>query len=196
MPGMTSQAPSDAADFLALLTGLAATADLGGLRYDASLPLLATRFGDPYDSGRVHKQTRWPHAFGWGDAWTVFCRCRRLRSFSLPTWHGELELPVDGGGLRTYGTRVTESALTAALTAAGCSWESVTYQNIPDQRTLEVAPAEEVRVGFVLVDRLDQDQPPLADWLLHKVSLWGYDHPDCPEPDRTLPDDGWGAAEL
>jgi hypothetical protein len=30
---------------------------------------------------------------------------------------------------------------------------------------------------------------------LSKVGLWGYDHPDCPEPDRTLPDDGWGAAE-
>ncbi|MEU4119423.1 hypothetical protein AB0F71_33620 [Kitasatospora sp. NPDC028055] len=182
--------------FLDRLIGLAATADLGGLGYDASLPRLAARFGDPYDSGPVHRGTRWPHAFGWGDAWTVFCRCRRLRSFSLPTWHGELELPADGPGLLTYDTRVTESALVAALTAAGLAWETVTYENIPDQRTLEVAPTEDVRVAFVLADRISRDEPPLDDWLLYKVGLWGYDHPDCPEPDRTLPDDGWGAAEL
>ncbi|MFI9362061.1 hypothetical protein ACIG5E_13525 [Kitasatospora sp. NPDC053057] len=178
------------------LAALAASGEYGDLRYDASLPELAARYGDPWDGGRIHKQSRWPHAFGWGDAWTVFCRCRRLRSFSLPTWQGELELPEPHGELDTIDTRVSESELTAELTAAGCAWETVTYENIPGQRTLEVAPAEEVRVGFVLVDRLDHDQPPLTDWLLHKVSLWGYDHPDCPEPDGTLPDDGWGAAEL
>ncbi|MGA5819319.1 hypothetical protein ACPC54_15885 [Kitasatospora sp. NPDC094028] len=180
--------------FLRRLTELAGTGRLGELHYDASLPELATRFGDPYDCGRVHKESRWPHAFGWGDVWTVFCRCRRLRSLSLPTWHGELELPEPGEEFATYDTRVSESGLTAALTAAGCAWETVTYENIPGQRTLEVAPAPEVRVGLVLVDRIDLDQPPLTDWVLHKVGLWGYDHPDCPEPDRTLPDDGWGAA--
>lgn len=186
-----------AAAFAHRLTELATTGGLGAaLRYDASLPELAARFGDPYDCGRVHRDSRWPHAFGWGDVWTVFCRCRRLRSLSLPTWHGELELPEPGEEFTTYDTRVTESALTAALTAAGCRWETVTYEHIPGQRTLEVAPAPEVRVALVLVDRIDRidrDQPPAADWLLHTVSLWGYDHPDCPEPDRTLPDDGWGA---
>ncbi|MFF2077237.1 hypothetical protein ACFVXG_21050 [Kitasatospora sp. NPDC058162] len=183
-------------DFLAQLTGLAVTGDYSDLRYGASLPELAARYGDPWDAGRLHKDSRWPHAFGWGDAWTVFCRCRRLRSFSLPAWHGELELPQPFGELDTIDTRVTESALAASLTAAGCAWETVTYENIPGQRTLEVAPAEEVRVGFVLVDRFSPDEPPLDDWLLHKVGLWGYDHPDCPEPDPALPDDGWGAAEL
>ncbi|WP_157849730.1 MULTISPECIES: hypothetical protein [Streptomyces] len=182
-------------DFLGQLTALAVTGGFGDLRYDASLPELAARYGDPWDGGRVHKESRWPHAFGWGDAHTVFCRCRRLRSFSLPTWHGELELPQPYGELDTLDTHVTESALIAALTAAGCTWETVTYENIPGQRTLEVAPAEQLRVAFVLVDRISHDEPPLDDWLLHKTGLWGYDHPDCPEPDRTLPDDGWGAAE-
>ncbi|MGW2252606.1 hypothetical protein ACWCXH_20755 [Kitasatospora sp. NPDC001660] len=180
-------------EFLARLTELAATGGLGDLRYDASLPELAARYGDPYDCGPIHKGTRWPHAFGWGDAWTVFCRCRRLRSFSLPAWHGELELPFPDGGLRAIATHVTESALVAALTAAGCTWETVTYENIPGQRTLEVAPAEDVRVAFVLTDREGHDEPPVDDWLLNKVGLWGYDHPDCPEPEHTVPDDGWGA---
>lgn len=185
MPGVTA--------FVTHLAGLAATGGLGGLRYNASLPELAARYGDPWDGGRVHKESRWPHAFGWGDAQTVFCRCRRLRSFSLPVWHGELELPVPDGGLRTIDTHVTESALVAALTAAHCTWDTVTYENLPGQRTLEVTPAREVRVGLVLTDREAYDEPPLEDWLLHKVVLWGYDHTDCPEPDRTLPDDGWGA---
>jgi hypothetical protein len=180
-------------EFLARLTELAATGGLGDLRYDASLPELAARYGDPYDCGPIHTGTRWPHAFGWGDAWAVFCRCRRLRSLSLPAWHGELELPFPEAGLRTVATHVTESALVAALTAAGCTWETVTYENIPGQRTLEVAPAEDVRVAFVLTDHGGHDEPPVDDWLLNKVGLWGYDHPDCPEPEHTVPDDGWGA---
>ncbi|MEU8514014.1 hypothetical protein AB0C76_20850 [Kitasatospora sp. NPDC048722] len=183
-------------EFLTGLTELAATGGLGPLRYDAPLPELAARYGDPYDCGRIHKDTRWPHAFGWGDAWTVFCSCRRLRSLSLPAWHGELELPLPKGGLRTVDTYVTESALVAALTAAGCRWETVTYENIPGQRTLEVAPAEDIRVAFVLAEGEGSDrsgEPPSDDWLLNKVGLWGYDHPDCPEPDRATPDDGWGA---
>ncbi|MET8628462.1 hypothetical protein ABZW30_32755 [Kitasatospora sp. NPDC004669] len=192
---MTPEVPSDAPDFLARLTALAATGALDELRYGASLPELAIRYGDPWDAGRVHKKSRWPHAFSWGDALAVFCRCRRLRSFSLPTWHGELELPSPGGGLQTFGTRVTESELGAALTAAGCAWETVTYENIPGQRTLEVTPVEDVRVAFILVDRVGYDEPPLDDWQLFKTGLWGYDHADCPEPDPALPDDGWGAAE-
>ncbi|MEV7022667.1 hypothetical protein [Kitasatospora sp. NPDC093558] len=183
------------ADFLAGLAELAATGGLGPLRYDASLPELAARYGDPYDCGRVHKESRWPHAFGWGDAWTVFCRCRRLRSFSLPAWHGELELPFPDGALHTVDTYVTESALVAALTAAGCTWETVTYENIPGQRTLEVAPAEDVRVAFVLTEDEDPGELPSTEWLLNKVGLWGYDHPDCPELDPATPDDGWGAQE-
>ncbi|MFJ2189424.1 hypothetical protein ACIOJE_15980 [Kitasatospora sp. NPDC087861] len=184
-------------DFLARLTALAATGGLDGfdgLRYNASLPELAAHYGDPWDGGRIHRESRWPHGFGWGDVQTVFCHCRRLQSLSLPVWHGELELPLAGGGLRTFDTHVTESSLVAALTAAGCRWETVTYENVPDQRTLEVAVAEEIRVAFVLTDREDRDAPPLDDWVLNKALLWGYDHTDCPEPDRTLPDDGWGAA--
>ncbi|MFF2147882.1 hypothetical protein [Kitasatospora sp. NPDC058190] len=192
---MTPEVPSGAPDFLARLIGLATTGALDELRYDASLPELAAHYGDPWDGGRVHREGRWPHAFGWGDVQTVFCRCRRLRSLSLPIWHGELELPQPAGGSLTLDTHVGESALTAALTAAGCSWQTVTYENVPGQRTLELAPAAEVRVALVLTDRVGYDEPPLADWLLHKALLWGYDHPDCPEPDRTRPDDGWGAAE-
>lgn len=201
MPGVT--------DFLARLTALAATGGLDGpdgLRYNASLPELAAHYGDPWDGGRIHRESRWPHGFSWGDVQTVFCHCRRLQSLSLPVWHGELELPVAGGGLVTLDTHVAESALIAALTSAGCRWETVTYENVPDQRTLEVAVAEEVRVAFVLTDRdghqardgradrEGRDAPPPEDWLLNKALLWGYDHTDCPEPDRTLPDDGWGAS--
>ncbi|MFJ9696100.1 hypothetical protein [Kitasatospora sp. NPDC101183] len=180
-------------EFLRRITALAATGDYAGLRLGASLPELAARHGDPWDGGRLHKGERWPHAFGWGDAWTVFCACRRLRSFSLPAWHGELELPRSASGLETLDTKVTEADLTAALTAAGCHWRTITYPDIPGQRTLELEPAPETRVGLVLVDRLDFDQPAFDDWLLNKVGLWGYDHPDCPGPDRTLPEDGWGA---
>ncbi|MBO1418063.1 hypothetical protein [Streptomyces sp. FH025] len=185
MPGVT--------DFLARITELATNAGLGELRYDAALPELAAHYGDPWDGGPVHRETRWPHAFGWGDVQTVFCQCRQLRSLSLPVWHGELELPRPGGGSLILDTRVHESALTAALSAAGLTWQTVTYENVPGQRTLEVSPAEEVRVALVLVDRIGYDEPPLEDWLLYKAVLWGYDHVDCPEPDGALPDDGWGA---
>ncbi|MEU9077473.1 hypothetical protein ACFYUY_10975 [Kitasatospora sp. NPDC004745] len=182
-------------DFLARLTAMAATGGLGDFRYNASLPALAARYGDPWDGGRIHRASRWPHGFGWGDVVTVFCHCRRLQSLSLPVWHGDLELPLPGGALQTLDTRVTESSLVAALTAAGCSWNTVTYENLPDQRTLEVPVAGEVRAVFVLVDREERDAPPLDDWLLHKALLWGYEHTDCPEPDRSVPDDGWGLAK-
>ncbi|MQS11336.1 hypothetical protein F7Q99_03275 [Streptomyces kaniharaensis] len=185
MPGVT--------DFLARVTVLATTGTLGGLRYDASLPELAARYGDPWHGGRIHRESRWPHAFGFGDVQTVFCRCRRLRSFSLPVWQGELELPLPDGGLGIVDTRVTESALLTALIDAGSVWETVTYENVPGQRTLEFTPVEEVRVGLILTDRDSYDEPPLEDWMLYKVVLWGYAHVDCPEPDRALPDDGWGA---
>ncbi|MFJ8624603.1 hypothetical protein ACIRD3_17405 [Kitasatospora sp. NPDC093550] len=182
-------------DFLPLLTGLATTGGLGDLHCGASLPELAARYGEPWDGGRIHRATRWPHGFGWGDVQTVFCRCRELRSLSLPVWHGELELPLPGGASVTLGTRVTESALMAALTATGHSWRTVTYENLPDQRNLMFSPAEEVRVELVLTNREAYDEPPLEEFVLHKAVLWDCDHVDCPEPDGTLPDDGWGAAE-
>ncbi|WP_031076902.1 hypothetical protein [Streptomyces sp. NRRL WC-3742] len=181
-------------EFLRRVAALASTGDFAGLHVGASLPELAARHGDPWDCGGLHKGHRWPHAFGWGDAWTVFCSCRRLSSFSLPAWHGELELPKESAGLETLDTRIGEAALTAALTEAGCRWETVTYTHVPGQRTLELEPVPEKRVGLVLVERLDFDEPPFEDWLLYSVGLWSYDHPDCPKPDRALPDDGWGAA--
>ncbi|MGW3044146.1 hypothetical protein ACWC9T_29820 [Kitasatospora sp. NPDC001159] len=183
-------------DFLARLTALAATGALGDLYCGASLPELAARYGEPWDGGRIHRDTRWPHHFGWGDVRTVVCRCRQLRSLSLPIWHGELELPLPGGESVTLDTRIGETALTAALTAAGCAWQTVTYENLPNQRNLEFSPAEEVRVTLVLTDREAYDEPPLEEWVLYKALLWSYDHMDCPEPDPALPDDGWGAAEL
>ncbi|MFJ9772267.1 hypothetical protein ACIRVF_13640 [Kitasatospora sp. NPDC101157] len=186
---------TDPTDFLARLTEFFATGSLGELRYGAALPELAAHYGDPWDGGRIHRQNRWPHAFGFGDVLTVFCRCRQLRSVSLPTWQGELELPAPDGGLRTYRTRVAESELTAALLAAGCTWQTVTYENLPGQRTLEFSPAEDVWVALILTDREDRDDPQLADWMLYKAMMWGYDHVDCPGPDPALPDDGWGAAE-
>ncbi|MGW1176409.1 hypothetical protein ACWD4P_22170 [Kitasatospora sp. NPDC002543] len=187
MPGLTG--------FLPLVTALATTGGLGELRYGASLPELAARYGEPWDGGRVHRQTHWPHAFGWGDVRAVFCRCRRLHSLSLPVWHGELDLPRPGGESVTLDTGVTEAELLAALTATDHTWRTVTYENLPGQRTLEFSPAEEVRVGLVLVDRDGYDQPPFPEWMLHKAVLWGYEHVDCPEPDGSLPDDGWGSVE-
>ncbi|WP_051711859.1 hypothetical protein [Streptomyces sp. NRRL S-350] len=180
-------------DFLTLLTGLVTTGGLGELRYGASLPELAARYGDPWDGGRLHRSARWPHGFGWGDVQAVFCHCRQLRSLSLPVWHGELELPQENGVLVTLDTHVGERELLAALTAGGHTWRTVTYENLPHQRNLEFSPAEEVRVELVLTDRMGYDQPPLGGWVLHKAVLWGYDHVDCPGPDRSLPDDGWGA---
>ncbi|MFG3229832.1 hypothetical protein ACGF07_34305 [Kitasatospora sp. NPDC048194] len=191
---MTPQEPSRGRDFLARVTELAATGALGALRYGAPLPELAARYGDPWDGGGIHREGRWPHAFGFGDVLAVFCRCRRLRSLTLPAWQGELDLPREGGGAETYATRVGESELTAALTAAGCSWRTVTYENVPDQRTLEFSPAEDLWVALVLAPHEGHDGPRVEDWLLHKALLWGYEHADCPEPDPALPDDGWGAA--
>ncbi|MEV7596308.1 hypothetical protein AB0O91_02855 [Kitasatospora sp. NPDC089797] len=182
-------------DFLDRLTRLFATGALGELRYGALLSDLSARYGDPWDGGRIHRERHWPHAFGFGDVLTVFCRCRQLRSVSLLTWQGELDLPVEGGGSRTYRTRVAESELVAALTAAGCTWRTVTYENLPDQRTLEFSPTEDVWVALILTDRENRDDPPLADWMLYKVMMWGWDHVDCPGPDPALPDDGWGASE-
>ncbi|MFE4395360.1 MULTISPECIES: hypothetical protein [Streptomycetaceae] len=186
MPGLTG--------FLPLVTVLATTGGLGELRYGASLPELAVHYGDPWDGGGIHRGDRWPHAFCWGDVRTVFCRCRRLHSLSLPVWQGELDLPQPGGGSATLDTHVSEADLMAALTATGHSWQTVTYENLPDQRNLLFSPAEEVRVELVLTNRASQDGPPLEAWALHKALLWGYEHLDCPEPDRSLPDDGWGAA--
>ncbi|MBD0676658.1 hypothetical protein [Streptomyces sp. CBMA156] len=186
MPGLTG--------FLPLVTGLATTGGLGELRYGASLPELAAHYGDPWDGGGIHRGHRWPHAFGWGDVQTVFCRCRRLHALSLPVWHGELDLPQPGGGSLTLDTRVAEPDLMAALAATGHGWRTVTYENLPGQRNLEFSPAEEVRVELVLTDRDGYDQPPLPEWVLHKAVLWGYEHVDCPEPDGGAPDDGWGAS--
>ncbi|MEV7770726.1 hypothetical protein [Kitasatospora sp. NPDC086791] len=182
-------------DFLALLTGLATTGRLGELRYGASLPELAAHYGDPSDCGRIHRDDRWPHGFGWGDVLTVFCRCRQLHSLSLPVWHGELELPQPGGESVTLDTRVTETDLMAALTASGHTWQTVTYENLPDQKNLVFSPAEEVRVELVLTNREVHDEPPSAEFVLYKAMLWGFEHVDCPEPDRTRPDDGWGAGD-
>ncbi|MFF7989253.1 hypothetical protein ACFZDG_05570 [Kitasatospora xanthocidica] len=182
--------------FLTLLTGLATTGRLGELHYGASLPELAACYGDPRDSGPLRPDNRWPRSFVWGDVPTVFCRCRQLRSLSLSVWLGELEFPQPGGESVVLDTRVGETDLMAALTATGRPWETVTYETLHDQRNLLFSPAEEVRVELVLTNREAYDEPLLEEWVLCKAVMWGYEHIDCPEPDRSLPDDGWGAAEL
>ncbi|MEV4558589.1 hypothetical protein AB0K51_16590 [Kitasatospora sp. NPDC049285] len=174
------------------LVDLAATGAFGELRMDASLPELVRLLGRPWDGGRASKQHRWPHYFGWGDAETEFCRCRRLRSLCLQVWRSELELPLPGGGVRPVDGRVTESALTAALTAAGCRWETVVHGSLTDQRTLRVARGTS-RVDFVLVDREAYDEPVLDDWLLAKAGLWEHREPFHACGEAPSPDDGWGA---
>ncbi|MBP0453035.1 hypothetical protein J5Y04_26330 [Kitasatospora sp. RG8] len=178
---------------VAELTALAATGAMGALRVGAALPGLTARYGEPWDGGPVDGAASGSHWFGWGSLQPVFCRCGLLERLFIPVWHGELELPVPGGGLRTVDSHVTESVLTAALNAAGLSWRTVTYENLSDQRTLELTPAEDVWVNFVLTDRESYDDPPLQDWVLSKASLWGIDHANCPEtgsPETGSPEAG------
>ncbi|MEU6237720.1 hypothetical protein [Kitasatospora sp. NPDC047058] len=164
------------------LVALAATGALDALRVGAALPELTARYGEPWDGGPVDGFGTGRHWFGWGSLQPVFCRCGRLERLFIPVWHGELELPVPGGGLRTVDSHVTESVLTAGLTAAGLCWRTVTYENLHDQRTLELTPAEDVWVTFVLTDRENYDDPPLEDWVLNKAGFRGIDHTRCPDP--------------
>ncbi|MFD0279370.1 hypothetical protein ACFVHB_36505 [Kitasatospora sp. NPDC127111] len=167
-------------DFVAELAALAATGALDALRVGVALSGLTARYGEPWDGGPADGSGSGQHRFGRGSLQPVFCRCGRLERLFIPVWHGELELPLPGGGLRTVDSRVTESVLTAALTAAGLSWRTITYESLPDQRTLELTPAEDVWVSFVLTDREDDDDPPLQDWVLNKASLRRIVHPRCP----------------
>ncbi|MEU9041089.1 MULTISPECIES: hypothetical protein [unclassified Kitasatospora] len=180
---------------MAVLTGLATTGSLGKLHYGASLPELAAHYGDPWDQGRLHRESRWPRAYHWGDVMTVFCRCRKLHSLSLSAWNDQLEFPRPGGELVTLDTIVTETDLMAALTATGHTWQTVNYENLTDQRNLIFEPVEDVHVELVLSNRPDSDEPPLEEFRLYKVILWGYEHDDCAEPDPTLPADGWGTGD-
>lgn len=107
---------------------------------------------------------RWPHAFCFGSLQTVFRRCRLLQSMLIPAWHGQLELPGPGQGeLRTVASRITESAMTAALAEARCRWEVLEYENLTGQRTLQTEPVQDVRVSFVFTDRESYDSPPFGD---------------------------------
>ncbi|MFI6847657.1 hypothetical protein OG535_35645 [Kitasatospora sp. NBC_00085] len=172
-------------DFTEELAVLATTGKLGALSYGATLPGLAAAHGAPVTGGRVYEQSRWPRWFRYGSVQLVVCRCRRLDSMIIPAWHEELELPGPRpGDLRTVDSRVTESELTAALVRAGCRWETVEYENLTDQRSLQTGPDDDVRVSFTFVSRESYDSPLLEDWILDKVNLWGLSHGECPEPDR------------
>lgn len=183
-------------DFVAEPAVLAVTGRMGSLSYGASLPDLVAAYGEPVAYGRVHKKSRWPHWFGFGSLQMVFCRCRRLDSMIIPAWREELELTGPRPGeLRKVDSRITEEALAAAITDAGGRWRSVEYENLTNQRSLETEPINDVRVGFAFTDRQSYDSPPLDDWILNKVNVRGFSHGPCPEPDRSLPDDGYGVQE-
>lgn len=176
------------------LAALAATGKLGAVHVGVHLTEFVSAYGDPVALGRVSKKRRWPHRFGYGDLEMVFCRCRTLTSFTIPTWRGELELPgLDHCASRVVDTRITESEAIAALRGAGCVWDVVEYETLRDQRTLQTTPLADVRVDFVFTGRVVGDSPPLDDWALNQVDIWSLSHKECPEPERTLPDDGFGA---
>ncbi|MGK4583661.1 hypothetical protein [Kitasatospora sp. HPMI-4] len=181
-------------DLTTELAQMAATGTFGTLHHGAHLADVVAAYGEPTNSGRLYKQRRWPHGFCFGSVQLVVCRCRLLSSIVFLAWHDDFELPGPSRGeLRAVDSRVTESAMIAALTQAGCRWKVVEYERLTDQRTLEVEMADDLHVDFVFVDREGYDSPQLDDWVLHKAGIWGPSHAPCPEPDRSLPDDGYGA---
>ncbi|MFC7219255.1 hypothetical protein ACFQLX_13915 [Streptomyces polyrhachis] len=173
------------------LAALAATGKLGAVQHGVRLADVAAAYGDPVASGRVSTKRRWPHRFCFGGLETVFCRCRMLSSLTVPLWRGELELPGPDR-TRTVASRITESEMTAALRAGGCRWDVVAYETLTDQRALQTAPTEDVRVGLVFTARESRDSPLLDDWILNKVNVWSMTEHECPPIDPSLPDDGYG----
>lgn len=185
-------------DFVTELTRFAATGRLGDFHVGAHLYDLVAAKGEPAWSGRVHEESRWPHWYGYGDLQIVFCECRVLERMYVPTWHAELEVPGLGRDTAyVVRTRVTEPRLTAAFTRAGLVWQTQTYANLPDQRTLVTEPAPGIMTGFLFAPPVPDDDGDGArtgaDWVLHKASTAVLRGHDCPDPGRVRPDDGYGA---
>lgn len=182
-------------DFVTYLARFAATGRFGDFFVGARLPDLVAAKGEPHWSGRVDEERRWPHWFGYGSLQIVFCRCRLLDTIFVPVWRGELEVPGPGREpARTVPTVVTEAQLTAALTEDGTPWRTRWSPSLPGQRTLLTEPEPGIVVDFTFVAP-DEGDPSreAADWSLYQADTYGLRHGACPEPDRSLPDDGYGA---
>ncbi|MCB5180445.1 hypothetical protein [Streptomyces antimicrobicus] len=181
-------------DFAAELARFAATGRLGVFGYGVHLYDVVAVHGEPQAQQRVSPGRRWPHWLHYGSLQIVWCRCRRLSAMHVPAWHGELEIPGPAaGGSTLVPMPVTESRLTAALTAAGVSWRTEDRpQDRPEQRILTTRPTPYSAVTFTFVARHRPDDAPADDWPLYQASTSGRDHEVCPEPDRAVPDDGYG----
>lgn len=179
-------------DLVEELTRFAATGRFGAFHVGARLSDVVAAYGEPEWSGRVSAKRRWPHWFGYGSLQPVFCRCRLLSALYIPGWHEELELPGPGGS-RPAALPVTEAQLTAAFTGAGVGWRTEWSENLPHQRTLSMEPAPHTTVYFTFWDRHHDEGRSVPDWPLYQAGTSGTGHGPCPEPDRALPDDGYGA---
>lgn len=188
-------------DFVTELTRFAATGRLGDFHVGARLYDLVAAKGEPEWSGRVHDDRPWPHWYGYGDLQIVFCECRALERMYVPTWHRELEVPGLGrDAARIVRTRVTEPRLTAEFTRAGLEWQTQTYENLPDQRTLLTEPVPGIMTGFLFAPPVADDEgndddgnPVGPDWVLYKASTAALGRHDCPEAGSVRPRDGYGA---
>ncbi|MEV7616836.1 hypothetical protein [Streptomyces sp. NPDC089799] len=174
------------------LVRFAATGRLDVFEVGVHLHDVVAVHGEPHYGQRIGAD-RWPHRFGYGDLDAAWCRCRRLWSLTVPTWRDEPEVPGPGPGETSLlPVPVTESGLTAALTAAGVAFETEYRASLPDQRSLVTRPAPDRSVYFLFTGRLHPEDELARDWPLHSFGTGGSDHAECPEPDRSLPDDGYG----
>ncbi|MFZ3495261.1 hypothetical protein ACODT5_18905 [Streptomyces sp. 5.8] len=189
-------------DFVTELTRFAATGRLGDFHVGAHLYDLVAAKGEPEWSDRVDEESPWPHWYCYGDLQIVFCECRLLERMYVPAWHAELEVQGTGrDAAYTVRTRVTEPELTAAFTRAGLVWQTLTYANLPDQRTLVTEPTPGAMTGFLFAPPAgDDDGRPEgpqaakgADWVLYKASTAVLCDHACPDPAGFRPDDGYGA---
>ncbi|MCX5192735.1 hypothetical protein OOK31_02320 [Streptomyces sp. NBC_00249] len=185
-------------EFVRELARLAATGRFGAFHAGVHLSEVVAAYGEPEWSGRVDREERWPHWFGYGGLQPVFCRCRRLDALYVPARHEELTLPGPGRGeSRSASLPVTGTQLTAALEEAGATfrtrWSEDAPDELPDQWTLYAEPAPHTVVTFTFWNRDPEEGTPKEDWPLYQAGLSGSDHTECPEPDRSLPDDGYGA---
>ncbi|MBR7838605.1 hypothetical protein KDL01_35385 [Actinospica durhamensis] len=164
------------------------TGAVGPVRCGALLGEIAADLGAPLDLGRVGKQRRWPHRFGYGDLELCACRCRRVLSLTVQTWREAIELPRTGLGpgqwFVRYRERVGQSELMAALRAAGCAVEE-DARPVPGQVTLRALGS-----GVAFVFGTDHRERAL----LECADVWGAGH-DCPPVEPGMPEDGFGLGE-
>jgi hypothetical protein len=161
----------------------AATGAIGPLRCEGSLHEIAAVLGGPQDLGRVSKQRRWPHRFGYGDVELSVCRCRRVQSIHVQAWRESIDLPPLKPGVATVrpSGRLTYTQVMAGLQETGCVVEPITS---PPPGQLAVRA---VRSGVELVFTTDDGAEPL----LEKAGSWVAAH-DCPPIAEGTPDDGLG----